>query len=468
MADAFTSETYNALCRDAEGYLARGLAEQARELLLKATSLIGTRARARSLLADSCMQLGLWGEAKSQLEALATLEVDNIYTHFRLGQVLEETCEYELARDNFKVVLDMNPDHHGARVSLARLEKITDKPSAAKKTPVAEGQQIFADSDEEDGIFASESSGGIDDLLNTIGMGEKKDVPGVEDLLSSIGMSGEEKKKEEKPQVDFNSIFGTSPEDEEPGNQSPLSSVFTQEESDKGKPDSESLSAVFGSSEPAEEQKEEPAVEEKQAEEPSADLDAIFGGSEPAEEQKEEPAVEEKQAEEPSADLDAIFNGGGEPAEEPEKESVTAEEKPAEEASADLSSIFEGGEPSEEQKEEPAAVEKEEAAEEPVAEEKPEEEVSADLSSIFGGDEPAEEQKEEPAAVEKEEAAGRKTGYQRNISRKTEDGSSLCRFRRHGSESQPEKLHLCHGRQSQFCRCKKKRHSSIESVGSGL
>ena len=78
MADAFTSETYNALCRDAEGYLARGLAEQARELLIKATSLIGTRPRARSLLADACMQLGLWGEAKGQLEALATLEVDNI------------------------------------------------------------------------------------------------------------------------------------------------------------------------------------------------------------------------------------------------------------------------------------------------------------------------------------------------------------------------------------------------------
>ena len=191
MADAFTNETYNALCRDAEGYLARGLAEQARELLLKATSLIGTRARARSLLADACMQLTLWGEAKSQLEALATLEVDNIYTHFRLGQVLEETSEYELARDNFRVVLDMNPDHHGAKVSLSRLEKISSTSSPLGKTTFVEGQQFFPDSDD-DGIFAGESSGSIDELLNTIGMGEKKDVPGVEDLLSSIGMNSEE------------------------------------------------------------------------------------------------------------------------------------------------------------------------------------------------------------------------------------------------------------------------------------
>ncbi len=141
MADAFTSETYNALCRDAEGYLARGLAEQARELLLKATSLIGTRPRARSLLADACMQLGLWGEAKSQLEALSTLEVDNIYTHFRLGQVLEETGEAELARDNFRVVLDMNPDHHGAKVALARLEKETAETATEKKAPPLKGSR---------------------------------------------------------------------------------------------------------------------------------------------------------------------------------------------------------------------------------------------------------------------------------------------------------------------------------------
>ncbi|HRY61526.1 MAG TPA: hypothetical protein P5266_04955, partial [Candidatus Fermentibacter sp.] len=78
MADAFTSDTYNALCREAEDYLGRGLTEQARELLLKAVSLIGTRSRARSLLADACMALGLWSEAREQLEQLITLELGSV------------------------------------------------------------------------------------------------------------------------------------------------------------------------------------------------------------------------------------------------------------------------------------------------------------------------------------------------------------------------------------------------------
>ena len=126
MADAFTSDTYDALCQEAEGYLARGLAEQARELLLKAASLIGTRPKARSLLADACMSLGLWEEARSQLETLTTLEIDNYHNHFRLGQVLEELGENQLARDNYNVVLDHNSDHHGARVAISRLETTDD------------------------------------------------------------------------------------------------------------------------------------------------------------------------------------------------------------------------------------------------------------------------------------------------------------------------------------------------------
>ncbi|MCK5130912.1 MAG: tetratricopeptide repeat protein, partial [Candidatus Sabulitectum sp.] len=250
MADAFTSETYNALCRDAEGYLARGLAEQARELLLKATSLIGTRARARSLLSDACMQLTLWDEAKSQLEALATLEVDNIYTHFRLGQVLEETCEYELARDNFRVVLDMNPDHHGAKVALSRLEKISNEPSHPEPPSFTEGQQIFAYSDEDNGVFAGDPSGGIDELLNTIGMGEKKDVPGVEDLLSSIGMNHKEEKEKEKPAVDFASIFGGSEQKDDTAAESPLSDVFSEKKPEQSVLETTDIGTIFGGSEP--------------------------------------------------------------------------------------------------------------------------------------------------------------------------------------------------------------------------
>ncbi|HOP27067.1 MAG TPA: hypothetical protein PKX02_07695, partial [Candidatus Sabulitectum sp.] len=250
MADAFTSETYNALCRDAEGYLARGLAEQARELLLKATSLIGTRPRARSLLADACMQLGLWSEAKGQLEALSTLEVDNIYTHFRLGQVLEETGELELARDNFRVVLDMNPDHHGAKVAMARLDKGEEAP-AEEKAPPREGQQIFADESDSESVFAGEGSDGIDELLNNIGIGDKKDVPGVDDLLNSIGIT-EEKKEEEKQTVDFSAIFGgPSQRSDAPGKEeekeSPLASVFSGGSSSSSIPESNAdLNAIFG------------------------------------------------------------------------------------------------------------------------------------------------------------------------------------------------------------------------------
>ncbi|MCK5036669.1 MAG: tetratricopeptide repeat protein, partial [Candidatus Sabulitectum sp.] len=269
MADAFTSETYNALCRDAEGYLARGLAEQARELLLKATGLIGTRARARSLLADACMQLTLWDEAKSQLEALATLEVDNIYTHFRLGQVLEETSDYELARDNFFVVLDMNPDHHGAKVALSRLENISSVPSK-EKTSLVEGQQIFADSTQDEGIFAEDSSSSIDALLNTIGMGEKAEVPGVEDLLDTIGMSHKEEKKEEKPAVDFSSIFGAPAQNPELDHGDSVSDAF-----DNDAP--ADLGSMFGGSSTPEPVSTETVPEV--LEEPQTDLGAMFGGS---------------------------------------------------------------------------------------------------------------------------------------------------------------------------------------------
>ena len=127
MADAFTSDTYDSLCREAEDYLSQGRTDQARELLLKAISLIGTRARARDILADCCMSLGLWSEAKAQLEILTTLEIGKVQHHYRLGQVLEELKEYELASDNYQVVIEKDPDHHNAQVALKRLPTVSAK-----------------------------------------------------------------------------------------------------------------------------------------------------------------------------------------------------------------------------------------------------------------------------------------------------------------------------------------------------
>jgi len=214
MADTFTSDTYDALCQEAEGYLARGLSEQARELLLKAASLIGTRPRARSLLADACMSLGLWEEARSQLENLTTLEVDNYHNHFRLGQVLEELSENQLARDNYNVVLDHSPDHHGAKVALNRLEAADDTTnvnlasffaagsSSTDSEPEAPSEdtdsgnvvesvfgstQVFPDAQTDDVFAGEEDIGqGVDKLLKDLGVGgDTQETSGaVSELLS--------------------------------------------------------------------------------------------------------------------------------------------------------------------------------------------------------------------------------------------------------------------------------------------
>ncbi|MCK5785973.1 MAG: hypothetical protein KAH54_05375, partial [Candidatus Sabulitectum sp.] len=378
MADAFTSETYNALCRDAEGYLARGLAEQARELLLKATSLIGTRARARSLLADACMQLTLWGEAKSQLEALATLEVDNIHTHFRLGQVLEETGEYQLAMDNFRVVLDMNPDHHGAKVSISRLEMVSKEQPPSKIPSVVEGQQIYADSG--DGGVFSEDSGSIDELLNTIGMGEKKEVDGVEDLLNSIGMNNEEKKK---AKVDFDSIFGTPPQGEGTADDTPLSDVFSQDQPDQpASSESSSLDSIFGG--------DAPPASDTETEPPAADLGAMFGGGESVAESTEADADIPEAV--PETNLDSIFGGDESPVAETDSEPPAVEEPPA----ADLGAMFGGGESVAESTEADADI--------------PEAVPETNLDSIFGGDEsPETEADSEPPAVEEPPAEATET-----------------------------------------------------------
>ncbi len=140
MPDSFSSDTYDELCNDAEKCLAEGSIEQAREQLIKAVSLIHTRARARSLLADACMGMELWSEARTQLESLLTIDEDNPKNILRLGQVLEELGEKELAIDNYEVVLKMEPDNHIPEVALKRLKQNEDSTGF-------DLEQIFASSE---------------------------------------------------------------------------------------------------------------------------------------------------------------------------------------------------------------------------------------------------------------------------------------------------------------------------------
>ena len=140
MSDTFTGETYNTLCSDAERYLDKDSPEQAGGLLKKAISLIATRPRARSILADTCMSMELWSEARSQLEVLLTLDEVNRANNFKLAQVLEELGEYQLALDNYTVVLDDEPDHHGAMVAVKRIETRT-KDSWINLTDIFEKRQ---------------------------------------------------------------------------------------------------------------------------------------------------------------------------------------------------------------------------------------------------------------------------------------------------------------------------------------
>lgn len=242
MADAFTSDTYNALCRDAEDYLGRGLTEQARELLLKAVSLIGTRSRARSLLADACMSLGLWSEAREQLEQLITLELGSVQHHYRLGQVLEELEEKENALDNYRVVLDLERDHRGASVAVTRLtgrpqdarpeepaSPVAKAPAAAPTQPAgASGSfQVFPDEAGAEDVFAT--SGEVESLLRDIGVVQPVDSEtGVAELLSSVGINLDlPGPPEEAPPVevkDISTLMG-SPAGES-GDEFSLQSVF--------------------------------------------------------------------------------------------------------------------------------------------------------------------------------------------------------------------------------------------------
>jgi hypothetical protein len=407
MSDAFTSDTYDALCKEAEDYLSRGLAEQARELLLKAISLIGTRPKARSLLADCCMSLGLWSEARAQLETLTTLEVGNTSHHFRLGQVMEEMGEYALARDNYSVVLDGDPDNHAAQVALNRLKDRPDRePDKQEETgePEEEGPresgdvQMYPDDESEEGVFASASEDEVEKLLKDIGVApgetESEDGTDVAELLSSMGIDlGDSSEKKKEPVKDISDILeGGSPQKAEAeGEKEQAGEEESAEEAEEGP----SLDAIFGgppaepetaeAAEKEEEEPEEPAgePEEKEGEE-GASLEAIFGtsGSEEEEAEKKEAEAEEEAAEPEAAEEEK-------PTEEPE---TAEEEKPAaEEAGPSLAAIFggEGPEP-EETAEEPEAAEEEAAGKE----------AEASLTAIFGGEEPEEAAEEEPAEEE--------------------------------------------------------------------
>ncbi|MFO7950724.1 MAG: tetratricopeptide repeat protein [Candidatus Fermentibacteraceae bacterium] len=440
MSDAFTSDTYDALCKEAEDYLSRGLAEQARELLLKAISLIGTRPKARSLLADCCMSLGLWSEARAQLETLTTLDVGSSSHHFRLGQVMEEMGEYALARDNYSVVLEHEPDNHAAAVALNRLK---DRPDSAEPEEIAEeeaGQpeeavrragdmQVYPDDESEEGVFASASEDDVEKLLKDIGVApaeaEGEEGTDVAELLSSMGIDlGDSSKKKQQQTRDISEILGgegarqaeageeETADAEAPGAEEPQQAEETQE--------GPSLDAIFGGP-PKEPEEPQAAAEDEEEEEGETSLEAIFGGAE-EEAQEEESPAEEEAGEEPVAE------------EEMEKEEPPAEEEPAEEKEGpSLAAIFGGapapgkeeaeGEkaPEEERAEaqEPPeeAVAEEQAEEEPVAEEEmekeepPEEEEPAEekegpsLAAIFGGaPAPGKEEDEGEKAPEEEGA----------------------------------------------------------------
>ncbi len=398
MSETFTGETYNTLCIDAEAYLAKDSPEQARELLQKAISLIATRPRARSILADTCMSMELWSEARSQLEVLLTLDEGNISNNFKLAQVLEELGEYQLAKDNYTVVLDDEPDHHDAGVAIKRIESRTkdswvnladifnanqdDSPgtiiSEDEEDEFKDGMQVFPDVPS-DGLFADS---------------ENDEEASVERLLKNIGLSGDSAEEENDASELLENIGVSTAET--------LQSAFTDSEDSEDKLDAEamekqavkSLDEIFGASIA----EEEVTKLEPEAEEPEEFVE------EEAEPETEEPVEEaEAPAEKAEAEpfsfhsgrtLEAIFNTPE--AEEPEEEEAEPEvEEPEEEAAEP-----EVEEPEEEEAE-PEAEEPEEEAAEPEAEE-PEEEA-AEPEAEEPVEEAAEPEAEEPVEEETEE-----------------------------------------------------------------
>ncbi len=380
MSDTFTGETYNTLCNDAEGYLAKESPEQARELLQKAISLIGTRPRARSLLSDTCMSMELWAEARSQLEILITLDEGNIRNNFRLAQVLEELGEYQLALDNYSVVLDDSPEHHGASVAAKRIEARTkdsgvnladifNSPKGgggnAINTPdekdFRNGLQVFPDvpSDELFAGSTDDEDDSVERLLKNIGLSgdstEDEEENDVSELLENIGVSTTQA---------LQTAFADSVDSEEEDTSAlPVETETAVVEEIKPKKPLTSLDDIFGTTTTAEEV--EPEAEEPEAEEPEAEVE------EAAEEEEAEPEAEEPEAEESEAEAEEVAEE-----EEPEPE--------AEEPEAEVEEAAEEEE-AEPEAEEPEAEESEAEAEEVAEEEEPEpeaEEPEAEIEEV--------------------------------------------------------------------------------------
>ncbi len=387
MSDTFTGETYNTLCIDAEGYLAKESPEQARELLQKAISLIATRPRARSLLTDTCMSMELWSEARSQLEILITLDEGNISNNFKLAQVLEELGEYQLAMDNYSVVLDDEPEHHGANVAIKRIETRArdsgvnladvfnvhrDDGSVETDTDDAEetikdGMQVFPDvpSDE---IFADS---------------EDDEEASVERLLKNIGLSGDSAEEEDDVSELLENIGVSTSQT--------LQSAFTNSEDSGGK-DSSKLQEESEFTGDAEEKKKHAVTS----------LDEIFGTSSKAEEEVTEAEPETEEPEEEADDVSPVVPEPGEKA-EAESDSFNSGNT--------LEAIFNAPETGKAEEEaEPEAEEPEEEEAEPEAEEPEEEEAEPEAEEPVEEEaEPeAEEPEEEEAEPDKELKEGKK------------------------------------------------------------
>ncbi|NOQ21410.1 MAG: hypothetical protein GQ565_01995 [Candidatus Aegiribacteria sp.] len=349
MSDTFTGETYNTLCIDAEGYLVKESPEQARELLQKAISLIATRPRARSLLADTCMSMELWSEARSQLEILITLDEGNIDNNFKLAQVLEELGEYQLATDNYSVVLDDEPDHHGANVAIKRIEiranesgvNLADIFNARRGDEsgetgtddgageLKEGLQIFPDLPS-DGLFADsedDEENSVERLLKNIGLSDdspEEEEDDISELLENIGVSTSQT---------LQSAFANSEDSDEEG-----FSEFQKEPESTGDAEAKknavrSLDEIFGTPSVAE---EEVTEAEPETEKPEKEAEPEIEESE--EEEDVSPFIPESEEKDEveslsfnSGDtLEAIFNAPE--ADEPEEEEAEPEvEEPGEE-----------------------------------------------------------------------------------------------------------------------------------------
>ena len=400
MSDTFTGETYSTLCDDAEEYLAKESPEQARELLLKAISLIGTRPRARSILADTCMSMELWSEAREQLETLITLEEGNINNHFRLAQVLEEIGEYQLSLDNYSVVLNEDPEHHGAEVAKKRIEnrasqsgvnladvfntpteeEIESSEEESEEEDIKEGMQIYPDVPS-NGIFAEsdedEEDDDVDALLKNIGLSgddneAEREEDEVSELLANIGVSTSQA---------LQSAFGDSDEGEGAEDSSkdvPKGEGETPAAEAAEKKKVVSLDEIFGTSasEPAAETDDqvdagEAVSEEEEAEAETADVSEM--GEEPEEkEYAEEVSDETEEAEEEESEQEYTEEVSDETAAAEQEESYQVDAGGAvseeEEAAAETADVAEMGEEPEEQEY------AEEVSDETAAEEKEDEE----------------------------------------------------------------------------------------------